>query len=100
MREAHRELNGVVKKVKDPFWNKYFPPNGWGCRCTTISLPDGTTTRIGKKKLEKINEGVPNLFRMNPAKKGQVFDEKKHPYFTVPKEFDDYKKNNFDLPMP
>ncbi|MBP3693458.1 MAG: minor capsid protein [Thermoguttaceae bacterium] len=38
VREGHRVLEGVRLPKEDPFWKKYFPPNGWNCRCTTLEI--------------------------------------------------------------
>ena len=38
VREGHRVLEGVRLPKDDPFWQKYFPPNGWNCRCTTLEI--------------------------------------------------------------
>jgi len=41
-RPSHRAMNGKVFRYDDPFWQSYYPPNGWGCRCrvTTRSSDD------------------------------------------------------------
>lgn len=44
-RVDHRALNGIIKHRNDVFWEVYFPPNGWGCRCYVKS--------ISKKELER-----------------------------------------------
>ena len=31
VRKAHAELNGITLPASDPFWNNYYPPNGFGC---------------------------------------------------------------------
>ncbi|MDO4584995.1 MAG: phage minor head protein [Planctomycetia bacterium] len=38
VRAEHRLLNGVRLPKDDPFWLKFFPPNGWNCRCSTITI--------------------------------------------------------------
>lgn len=32
-REQHQKWNGIVLPVKDPWWEKHSPPNGFGCLC-------------------------------------------------------------------
>lgn len=29
----HLSWDGLVLPANDPFWDKHFPPNGWGCGC-------------------------------------------------------------------
>ncbi|WP_419832026.1 phage minor head protein [Endozoicomonas atrinae] len=37
-RSEHRQWNGTVRPVDDPFWKTHYPPNGWNCRCGVIQL--------------------------------------------------------------
>lgn len=32
-REEHKQWNGTVLPVNDPWWEKHSPPNGFGCMC-------------------------------------------------------------------
>ena len=77
-RAEHAALNGVIKRVDSDFWDKYYPPNGWGCRCEVIQLP-------GKNHKETPAEAikfckVDDMWKVNVGKKGVVFP-KGHPYF-------------------
>jgi len=38
VRPAHAALDGVVKPLGDPFWDKYTPPWEFGCRCTWVTV--------------------------------------------------------------
>lgn len=37
-RETHEPLHNVCKPFDDPFWDTYYPPNGWRCGCEARSL--------------------------------------------------------------
>lgn len=37
-RPAHSVLHGKVYPVDHQFWNSYYPPNGFNCRCTALQL--------------------------------------------------------------
>jgi len=39
-RPSHAMLNGRVFRYDDEFWNSFYPPNGWGCRCRVRSLSE------------------------------------------------------------
>lgn len=95
VRPEHAQLDGIVKKVGDRFWDQYFPPNGWNCRCGTISLDEGTPTNT--KGL--VVENVPDIFRFNAGKQRIVFSPK-HPYFDVADRDKEFAKRNFNLPLP
>ena len=38
VRPEHAALNGVTLPPSDPFWEEYYPPNGWNCRCTVVQV--------------------------------------------------------------
>ena len=65
-REEHKQWNGTVLPVNDPWWEKHSPPNGFGCMCekefiskyemdaglekaTKAPTPADDTTNIGEK---------------------------------------------------
>jgi SPP1 gp7 family putative phage head morphogenesis protein len=37
-RPVHAALDGVTLPKEDPFWQSFWPPNGWNCRCVVIPL--------------------------------------------------------------
>lgn len=39
-RPAHLKMDKVIKPVGDAWWAKHTPPNGFGCRCSIISLSE------------------------------------------------------------
>ena len=38
VREEHAALEGITLPPSDKFWNEYYPPNGWNCRCTAVQV--------------------------------------------------------------
>lgn len=79
-RPEHAELHGATYPVDHVFWDSYYPPNGWNCRCTVRWTNDTTI---------KEAEGIPDvkpMFRNNPGKTGKVFTEG-HPYFMIAEAF-------------
>jgi SPP1 gp7 family putative phage head morphogenesis protein len=38
VRPEHAILEGVTLPKDDPFWKRYYPPNGWSCRCQVIPI--------------------------------------------------------------
>lgn len=101
VRPTHRKLDNIVRPVNDRFWDVHMPPNGWRCRCDTISVSaDEKVTELDADRRKELLADVDELFRFNPAKKQQVFDDSKHPYFQVPAQYAELKANNFNLPLP
>ena len=93
VRPEHARLDNITKPVDDAFWNTYFPPNGWRCRCTTLQLSDkAKVTKTKKDDLPMIDP----IFAFNPGVKKIVYSPE-HPYFNVPKEDKELKANNFGL---
>jgi len=95
VRPAHALLSGIVKPVNDEFWNSYYPPNDWGCRCDVIQLATGEETNMKGRKLPTLKP----MFDTNTGKRGVVFPEK-HPYYKVAKEDKEAAKNNFGMDIP
>lgn len=47
-RPDHAALNGLVFPANDPFWQSYWPPNGWRCRCRVSALTFGEAHAEGR----------------------------------------------------
>jgi|GEM_PF-2653151 len=77
VRDSHRALDNIVRPMDDPFWNTYYPPNDWGCRCS-VQAEDGRTTEIEGKPLPVLKP----MFKTNLAATGVLYPEG-HPYFKV-----------------
>ncbi len=99
VRAEHAALHGTTLPVDDPFWDNYFPPLGWNCRCTAVQVrkdkypvSDSTTAiQAGERATESKKQ---QMFRFNPGKEGKVFPPK-HPY--LPKGCEGCDKNKLRL---
>ena len=52
-RPEHLGFEGLVLDWDDPWWDEYFPPNGWACSCGMHSLSAGDLRRLGKTGPDK-----------------------------------------------
>ena len=72
VRPAHAALNGVTLPPSDPFWQTYYPPNGWNCRCTVVQVrkskypatPHDEAMKRGEEALQNDTKGI---FHFNPG---------------------------------
>lgn len=73
VRPEHAALNGVTLPPSDSFWEEYYPPNGWNCRCTVVqvrkskypSTPHDEALALGEEALQRDTKGI---FHFNPGK--------------------------------
>lgn len=90
VRDSHALLNGVTLPAEDAFWNEYYPPNGWRCRCVAVEVlkdkyaTDDSVAAIekGQKATSQIGKDGKNrleIFRFNPGKQKVIFPPN-HPY--------------------
>lgn len=89
-RPEHASLHGIIKRIDDPFWDEFMPPNGWGCRCEAIQLPGSSYEETLDKDIHPA--GVPDMFRTNFGKKGIVFPPGHAYYKRFPKEYEQQAK--------
>lgn len=66
VRPEHKSLDGTIRPLNDPFWDKHTPPLDWGCRCDVVQTDEAPTEIKGGLQL-KIE------FENNPAKTGKIF---------------------------
>lgn len=90
VRESHRVLDGITLPSSDDFWNYYFAPNGWRCRCNVASVLKGkftlsdakTAMQNGEQATTQLNKSGQNtleIFRFNSGKQKVIFPPH-HPY--------------------
>ena len=51
-RPEHAALHGKVFPADDPFWDHWYPPNGYNCRCTVHTLSESEMEREGLRPLK------------------------------------------------
>lgn len=84
-RDEHRMLHGKVLRHDDPFWDKYYPPNGWGCRCTVTAMTAGQLKRKGievgngENMAALVGHTVPDGWDYNPGKDAWLPEPKNYP---------------------
>lgn len=90
VRDSHAALRDTTLPADDSFWDLYYPPNGWRCRCQAVEVSkdrykesdsdaakkagNAATTSIGKDGKNSLA-----IFRFNPGKQQIIFPPK-HPY--------------------
>lgn len=74
VRDSHVKLHDITLPVNSPFWDEYFPPNGWGCRCIVVQVRKSKYAVSDEQ--EALNRGSQattgkhqELFRFNPGKR-------------------------------
>jgi len=71
VREAHRALDGKVYHADHPFWDKWYPPNGFNCRCYVKSLsPRDMEARGLKEETRGVKEQPDEGWEHNVGKAG------------------------------
>ena len=73
VRPEHASLDRVTLPPSDTFWESYYPPNGWNCRCTVVQVlkrkyeptPHDEAMSLGEEALQTDKKGI---FRFNSGK--------------------------------
>ena len=80
VRPEHAALDGVTLPMSDSFWETYFPPNGWNCRCTVVQVrkqkyPATKHAEAMSRGEEAMNGERYNIFRFNSGKQGKTMPD-------------------------
>ena len=80
VRPEHAALDGVTLPMSDPFWESYFPPNGWNCRCTVAQVrkqkyPATPHDEAMSRGEEALDGEKYNIFRFNSGKQGKTMPD-------------------------
>ncbi len=70
VRPEHEALHGVTLPITDKFWEEFYPPNGWNCRCSVVQVrkskypttPHDEAMALGDLALQTDSKG---MFRFN-----------------------------------
>lgn len=73
VRPEHASLDRVTLPASDTFWESYYPPNGWNCRCNVVQVlkrkyeptPHDEAMSLGEDALQTDKKGI---FRFNSGK--------------------------------
>ena len=79
-RPNHLAMDGIIKRYDDPFWDTYYPPNGFQCRCGVRSRSARDLNRLNLE----VSDLQPTLspdpgWAVNPAKDIWQPDLSKYP---------------------
>lgn len=91
VRDEHAVLEGIIAPIDHPFWDKYYPPNGWRCRCGVVQ-----TAEKASEHIPETATGIKPEFQINVGKTAQAFSDgrhaKAHPYFQLPRSSKELEK--------
>lgn len=88
VRYSHQLLNRTTLPMDDPFWEEYYPPLGWNCRCNVVQVLKGSSEISDSDKarrqgfLATSQRSADKIFRYNPGKQ-QILFPSSHPYYKV-----------------
>ncbi len=73
VRPEHAALNRITLPMSDPFWETYYPPNGWSCRCSAVQVLKWKYEKTDPKEaMDRGKEALDgerfNIFRFNSGK--------------------------------
>jgi SPP1 gp7 family putative phage head morphogenesis protein len=73
VRPSHAAMHGKTLAADDPFWQTSYPPNGFNCRCTVLSLSQSEFDREGGEVARKAGPIADPGFDRAPGE--TVFDK-------------------------
>ncbi|SNY91385.1 Phage Mu protein F like protein [Cohaesibacter sp. ES.047] len=76
-RPHHASKAGVILPVDDPFWDAWFPPNGWMCKCWIEQITRYRANKLGgeseRPEIEMVEETNPRTGETVSIPKGVSF---------------------------
>lgn len=76
VRPEHAAMHGITLPPSDSFWEEFYPPNGWNCRCTVIQVRKSKQPATDHEEAMALGElatgrDSKGIFRFNPGKEGK-----------------------------
>ena len=76
VRPEHAAMHGITLPPSDSFWEEFYPPNGWNCRCTVIQVRKSKHPATDHEEAMALGElatgrDSKGIFRFNPGKEGK-----------------------------
>ena len=81
VRPEHAALDRITLPMSDPFWESYYPPNGWSCRCSVAQVRRGKYEETPHNEaMSRGEEAFANneklsIFRFNSGKQGKTMPD-------------------------
>lgn len=80
VRPEHASMHGITLPPSDSFWEDFYPPNGWNCRCTVVQVRKSkypTTEHDEAIALGELGTGkdTKGIFRFNPGKQEKAMPD-------------------------
>lgn len=60
-RPQHLAWANTILPADHPWWNTHYPPNGWNCRCTVVSVSKSEMERDGRKITKNPDDSMVQL---------------------------------------
>lgn len=78
VRESHRLMHNITLPITSRFWDSYFPPNGWNCRCTVERVRRGKYPESDEAQAMLAGSQATagkhqEMMRFNPGKQAACF---------------------------
>ena len=80
VRPEHASLYGITLPPSDTFWDEYYPPNGWNCRCSVAQVrrdkfPQTDREEAFSRARKALAKDKKGMFRFNPGKQERTFPD-------------------------
>lgn len=80
VRPEHASMHGITLPPSDSFWEEFYPPNGWGCRCTVVQVRKSKYAVTNHEEAMSLGElatgkDTKGIFRFNPGKQEKAMPD-------------------------